>query len=114
MGEIPDRKPKRKASSNRTRDCRDSLGKTKLHSFVRQLDKPLVVGLSAPYFRGFEGKKMDLFAKAEEANRQSAQPLAARMRPKTLDEVVGQSHILAPGKLLRRLVASGRVQSLLF
>ena len=57
---------------------------------------------------------MDLFAKAEEANRQSAQPLAARMRPKTLDEVVGQSHILAPGKLLRRLVASGRVQSLLF
>jgi len=57
---------------------------------------------------------MDLFSKAEEANRQSAQPLAARMRPKNLDEMVGQSHILAPGKLLRRLVSAGRVQSLLF
>jgi len=57
---------------------------------------------------------MDLFSKAEEANRQSAQPLAARMRPKTLDQMVGQSHILAPGKLLRRLVSACRIQSLLF
>lgn len=57
---------------------------------------------------------MDLFSKAEEANRQSAQPLAARMRPATLDQMVGQSHILAPGKLLRRLVEARRVQSLLF
>ncbi|MCY3007493.1 MAG: replication-associated recombination protein A [Planctomycetota bacterium] len=57
---------------------------------------------------------MDLFSKVEEANRQSAQPLAARMRPATLDQMVGQSHILAPGKLLRRLVEARRVQSLLF
>ena len=57
---------------------------------------------------------MDLFSKAEEANRQSAQPLAARMRPATLDQMVGQSHILSPGKLLRRLVEARRVQSLLF
>jgi putative ATPase len=57
---------------------------------------------------------MDLFSKAEEANRQSAQPLAARMRPATLDQMVGQSHILAPGKLLRRLVEARRVQSFLF
>lgn len=56
---------------------------------------------------------MDLFSKAEEANRQSAQPLAARMRPQTLDQMVGQSHILAPGKLLRRLVDASRVQSIL-
>ena len=56
---------------------------------------------------------MDLFSKAEEANRQSAQPLAARMRPQTLDQMVGQSHILAPGKLLRRLVSASRVQSIL-
>lgn len=57
---------------------------------------------------------MDLFAKAEQANRQKAEPLAARMRPRALDEMIGQSHLLAPGKLLRRLVVSKRIQSLLF
>jgi putative ATPase len=57
---------------------------------------------------------MDLFAKAEQANRQKAEPLAARMRPRVLDEMIGQSHLLAPGKLLRRLVVSKRIQSLLF
>lgn len=57
---------------------------------------------------------MDLFSKAEESNRRSAEPLAARMRPKSLDEMVGQSHILEPGKLLRRLVSAARIQSVLF
>ncbi|MFM8401918.1 MAG: AAA family ATPase, partial [Pirellula sp.] len=57
---------------------------------------------------------MDLFSKAEESNRRAAEPLAARMRPKSLDEMVGQSHILEPGKLLRRLVSAGRIQSVLF
>jgi putative ATPase len=56
---------------------------------------------------------MDLFARAEAANRESTLPLAARMRPKGLDEMVGQSHILGPGKLLRRLVAAGKLQSIL-
>ena len=42
------------------------------------------------------------------------EPLAARMRPRTLDEVVGQSHILAPGKLLRRAIESDRFTSLIF
>ena len=42
------------------------------------------------------------------------QPLAERMRPKTLDEVIGQEHILAEGKLLRGLVASRRPFSLIF
>jgi len=41
-------------------------------------------------------------------------PLAARMRPKTLDEYVGQSHILAPGQLLRRAIEADRIQSLIF
>jgi putative ATPase len=56
---------------------------------------------------------MDLFAKAEEANRDSAMPLAARMRPKSLDEMVGQSELLGAGKLLRRLVAAKKLQSIL-
>jgi putative ATPase len=42
------------------------------------------------------------------------QPLAARMRPRTLDEIVGQSHILAPGCLLRRAIEADRIQSLIF
>jgi putative ATPase len=41
-------------------------------------------------------------------------PLAARMRPRTLDEFVGQQHILAPGQLLRRAIEADRIQSLIF
>ena len=41
-------------------------------------------------------------------------PLAARMRPRKLDEYVGQSHILAPGQLLRRAIEADRIQSLIF
>lgn len=41
------------------------------------------------------------------------QPLAARMRPRTLDEYVGQTHILGPGSLLRRSIEADRVQSLI-
>jgi putative ATPase len=44
----------------------------------------------------------------------TAQPLAARMRPRTLDDYVGQRHILAPGLLLRRAIESDRIQSLIF
>ena len=45
---------------------------------------------------------MSLFANSEAENLREAQPLAARMRPTTLDEFVGQQHFLGPGKLLRR------------
>ncbi len=43
-----------------------------------------------------------------------AQPLAARMRPTTLDEFVGQQHFLGEGKLLRRLLAADRLGSVIF
>src|SRR5439155_14583915 len=42
------------------------------------------------------------------------QPLAARMRPRNLQEYAGQSHILAPGQLLRRAIEADRIQSLIF
>lgn len=42
------------------------------------------------------------------------QPLAARMRPRALDEYAGQQHILAPGQLLRRAIEADRIQSLIF
>ncbi len=41
-------------------------------------------------------------------------PLAEKMRPKNLDEFVGQKHILGPGKLLRRLIEAKRVPSVIF
>lgn len=43
-----------------------------------------------------------------------AVPLAARMRPESLDEVVGQEHILGPGKLLRRVIEADRLTNLIF
>jgi putative ATPase len=41
-------------------------------------------------------------------------PLADRVRPRTLDEFIGQEHILAPGKLLYRLIVSDRIPSMIF
>jgi len=55
-----------------------------------------------------------LFDSQEEANRQSATPLAARMRPQTLEEFVGQKHFLGPGKLLTRMLEADRLSSLIF
>ncbi|MBB3206971.1 putative ATPase [Rhodopirellula rubra] len=56
---------------------------------------------------------MDLFAEQEADHLFTAQPLAARMRPRTLEEFVGQHHILGAGKLLRRLITSGRIGSII-
>jgi len=56
----------------------------------------------------------DLFAETESLERVSAAaPLATRMRPRTLAEFVGQEHILAPGKLLRRAIEADRLPSLI-
>lgn len=42
------------------------------------------------------------------------QPLAARMRPRTLDEVAGQRHLIGEGKLLRRMIEADRIESVIF
>lgn len=55
---------------------------------------------------------MGLFDRLEADHRQAVQPLAARMRPRTLDEVAGQQHLLAPGQLLRKLIDTDRLQSI--
>ena len=57
---------------------------------------------------------MDLFEKALEQSIQSEAPLADRMRPRTLEEFVGQQHILAPGRLLRRAIQADQLSSLIF
>ncbi len=59
-------------------------------------------------------KQQNLFQKIEDANVRKAQPLAARMRPRTLDEFIGQEHFLGPGKLLRRLLQADRLSSAVF
>jgi putative ATPase len=56
----------------------------------------------------------DLFQPLRDSRRAAALPLAARMRPRTLDEFTGQSHILGPGKLLRRMIEADRLTSVIF
>lgn len=55
----------------------------------------------------------DLFAVQRDEARRVGAPLAARMRPRTLDEVVGQRHLLAEGAAFRSMVESGRVSSMI-
>jgi len=56
----------------------------------------------------------DLFAEQEQAALTRVQPLAVRMRPRTLEEFVGQEAFLGPGKLLRRLLEADRLTSAIF
>jgi putative ATPase len=59
----------------------------------------------------------DLFGEQEDAEVESASssaPLATRMRPRTLEEFVGQEHILGEGKLLRRAIEADRLPSVIF
>ena len=54
----------------------------------------------------------DLFA-ADPADNDTARPLADQLRPRSLDEVIGQPHLLGPDGTLRRMIASGRLGSLI-
>lgn len=47
-------------------------------------------------------------------DRAAPQPLAARLRPETLDEFAGQKHLLGPGKVLRRIIESDEIPSMIF
>ena len=55
----------------------------------------------------------DLFASAAAEQLQNQAPLAARLRPRTLDDVVGQEHLLGPGKPLRTLIEADRLSSVI-
>ncbi|GDY07234.1 MAG: replication-associated recombination protein A [Planctomycetota bacterium] len=55
-----------------------------------------------------------LFDQHEAQHLDAAKPLAARMRPRTLDEFTGQQHFLGEGKLLRRMLQADRVSSVIF
>ncbi|MBI5879393.1 MAG: AAA family ATPase [Chloroflexi bacterium] len=53
----------------------------------------------------------DLFDQAADEQMKSDAPLAARMRPRALDDIIGQDHIIGPGRLLRRAVEADRLFS---
>jgi putative ATPase len=57
---------------------------------------------------------MGLFDRQEREARDKVRPLAARMRPLTIAEFVGQQHFLGPGKLLRRMLEADRLGSVIF
>jgi putative ATPase len=57
---------------------------------------------------------MDLFDYMRSANMEKEAPLAARMRPRTLDEVVGQQHIIGKDKLLYRAIKADKLSSIIF
>ena len=57
---------------------------------------------------------MDLFREVRKKNLDRVAPLAVRMRPRSLDEFVGQEHFLGPGKLLRRMLEADRLTSVIF
>ncbi|QYR23425.1 replication-associated recombination protein A [Paenibacillus sp. sptzw28] len=56
---------------------------------------------------------MDLFSYQDSADSTRAKLLADRMRPETIDDYIGQSHIVGPGKLLRRAIEADQVSSIL-
>jgi putative ATPase len=57
---------------------------------------------------------MDLFDHVRDKHIAQQAPLADRMRPRTLDEFVGQAHIVGPGRLLRRAIQADQLSSLIF
>ncbi len=57
---------------------------------------------------------MDLFDYARDVNTKKESPLASRLRPKTLDEIVGQEHIIAKDKLLYRAIKADKISSVIF
>lgn len=57
---------------------------------------------------------MDIFSYMREQNQEKESPLAARMRPATLEEVVGQQHIIGRDKLLYRAIQADKISSILF
>lgn len=57
---------------------------------------------------------MDLFEYMSNTAKEKESPLAARLRPATLEEVVGQSHIIGKDKLLYRAIKADKISSVIF
>lgn len=63
---------------------------------------------------GYYGVVTDLWSQQRQARVRAVEPLAVRMRPRNLEEFIGQEHLLGPGKLLRRMLEADRITSVIF
>ena len=61
-----------------------------------------------------QGDEMDLFDYMRETSMEKESPLASRLRPQTLDEIVGQRHIIGKDKLLYRAIKADKIRSVIF
>src|SRR3989304_1456240 len=65
---------------------------------------------------GFGGEMIDMFEQSASGGKESASnagaPLATRMRPQTLNEFVGQKHLVGEGRVLRKAIEAGRIPSI--
>jgi len=80
-------------------------------------DGPALQHFNTPMFHSppcYNSFMADLWTEKREKQLKTAEPLAVRMRPRTLDEFVGQQHFLGPGKLLRRMLEADRLTSVIF
>lgn len=59
-------------------------------------------------------RPMDLFEYMRETNRDNTSPLAARLRPERLEEIVGQKHIIGENTLLYRAIKADKLSSVIF
>ena len=84
--------------------------------FANDLPGPSQQEVSSVVVRFTQGRAPaeDLFAQARAERIDANAPLAARMRPRTLDEFIGQEAIVGPGRLLRRAIQADRLSSLIF
>ena len=89
---------------------RNFLGKLRLRCYLGDMARDDLFAIPA------ESQPENHAAPASDGARDNSrtQPLAARMRPRNLDEYAGQAHILGPGQLLRRAIEADRIQSLIF
>ena len=71
------------------------------------------VDLSTSFLYTSKDDTMDLFDYMRENNMEKESPLAARLRPTTIDEIVGQKHILAKDKLLYRAIKADKISSII-
>src|SRR5690606_23825312 len=85
------------------------------HGGVLSLDREASQRLaSRPFCMPGEGVTVDLFEIASREERARQAPLAARMRPESLDELVGQEDLVGPGRPLRLALEGGRLGSMIF
>jgi Cdc6-like AAA superfamily ATPase len=63
--------------------------------------------------RDYSGHMADLWAARRASAARAVEPLAVRMRPRSLEELAGQSHVLGEGKLLRRMLEADAITSII-